>query len=355
MRSWPWLLSFSVLLAGCAKHSDPPPVHAELVIRDLEPAERIDRQVFQTQIRGLLAAGNYARLTQIADSLRSTRARFEDDHYALLEMLDAFSPTDTRQEANAAAWHASINQLEDWCKSSPASALPGVALAETYVNLAWAARGHGNASTVADTAWAGYGSAMSRASEALHAAFARQPLRIEWYLVAGRVALGQGWPTRASEELFRRAVALDSTCDFAYWQRADYLLPRWYGQQGEWEAWLDRAVAPLPPDQADRVYAAVCLRMGEYHTNLYQETRVSWPRVLRGFHVQLALHPNSQLLPQEFSFHAALSGDMNAAREMFRRTGPHCDLDVWHNQLFFKEFYTAALPPSPGVRAASAN
>ena len=50
--------------------------------------------------------------------------------------------------------------------------------------------------------------------------------------------------------VFRSAVALESTCDYAYWQRADFLLQRWYGEEGKWEAWLDRAVAPLPPTDA---------------------------------------------------------------------------------------------------------
>ncbi len=351
MRSWPQLAIAGILLAGFAPACTSHRVHGQMTFAATESRERAVRREFQARMRALLAANDYARLTHVADSLRATRARFEDDHYALLDFLDAFSAPGTPQEADAYAWQASLRQLEGWREQMPNSALPSVALAETWVNFGWKARGHGAASGVREAGWVGFEHAMGCASQALDEVSRISARGIEWYLVAGRVALGQGWTTAESESLFRCAVALDPTCDFAYWQRADFLLPRWYGQPGEWEAWLERAVAPLPPEDADRVYAAVCTQMEDFHRNLYEETRASWPRVARGFRVQLRLHPGSQWLAQEFAFHAMLNGDLAAAQEGFRRTGPRYDLAVWRTKELFTESFALVRQEVPNTPA----
>jgi hypothetical protein len=302
-----------------------------------ESRERGVRRDFQAHVRALLAAKDYAELTHVADSLRTTRARFEDDHYALLDLIDAFSAPGAPQEADPRAWQASLHELEAWCEAAPGTALAEVALAETWVNFGWKARGHKSAAYVTEGGWANFEYAMGCASQALDGVRTRD---IEWYLVASRVAIGQGRPTEESESLFQGAVAKDSTCDFAYWQRADFLLPRWYGEKGEWEAWLDHAVAPLSPDDADRVYAAVCTQMQVYHRDIYEEAKVSWPRVRHGLRVQLELHPKSQWLAQQLALHATLNNDLRAAMEGFRRTGPRYDLDVWRNPELFTWAFT---------------
>jgi hypothetical protein len=269
--------------------------------------------------------------------------------------VNAFGFTDTRQEQDPGAWLGEIGQLERWRAAMPGSPLPDVVLAETFVNLGWKSRGGGYAFTVRDTGWAGFNVALVHARELLDSAATKRPITIEWYLVRARMALGLGWTSEESEKLFQGAIACDSTCDYAYWQRADYLLPRWYGEPGEWEAWLENAVAPLPPDDADRVYAAVCTQLEYFHQNFYTETHASWPRVRRGLALDLERHPQSQLLAQEFAFNAAIAGDVHVAHLLLARTGPRFDPKVWRSRKTFTGVYLWVQARDAKVRTASAH
>ncbi len=93
--------------------------------------------------------------------------------------------------------------------------------------------------------------------------------------------------------------------------------------------------------------------MAHYHRNLFEETAVSWPRMKRGLRLQLEQHPKSQVLAQEFAFNASLAGDVHAAHEMFRRTGPRCDIEVWRSKRMFTGFYVWVQAQDAQVRTAS--
>jgi hypothetical protein len=339
MRVQSALAALALLIVGCANRNEQYLAQMESMVHEIVPAERTARLEFRAEMRELLAGRKYARLAAIADSLRRSRAEFGDGTYALLQFVSAFSLTDTPQEKDVEAWQASIRNLELWRAAVPDSPLPDVALAQTFVSLGWKSRGGGYAFTVRDTGWAGFTVALKRARDVLDTAGTKRPLGIEWYLVSARVGLGQGWPTEDSQKLFEGAIACDSTCAIAYWQRANFLLPRWYGAPGEWEAWLDNAVSHLAPDEADRVYASVCMEMSQSHRNLYQEATVSWPRIHHGLMRSLARHPDSQALLQEFAFNAVLAGDVHTAHEMLRLTGPRYDLDVWRSKRSFSTLY----------------
>jgi hypothetical protein len=339
MRAFSVLAALALLVVGCANKNEQYRAQMESMVHEIVPAERTARLEFRAEMRELLADRKYVRLAAIADSLRRSRAEFDDGKYALLEFISSFSPTDTPREQDAEAWQASIRNLELWRTAVPNSPLPDVALAQTFASLGWKSRGGGYAFTVRDTGWAGFDAALKRARDVLDTAGTKRPLGIEWYLVSGRVAIGLGWTTEESQKLFEGAIACDSTCAYAYWQRADYLLPRWYGAPGDWEAWLEDAVSHLRPDDADRVYASVCVQMSHYHRNLYAEAKLSWPRIHHGLVRSLARHPDSQALFQEFAFNAALAGDVHTAHEMLRITGPRCDLDVWRSKRVFSDLY----------------
>lgn len=353
MRSRTFFLALVLCASGCANRNEEARAQIASMVHEIVPADRAERLAFRAEMRELLANQRYARLAAIADSLRRTHAEFGDAKYGVSEFVSAFGLTGTPYEKDSEAWLASLRDLERWRAAVPASPLPDVALAQTFVNLAWKARGGGYAFTVRDTGWAGFDSALKRARDVLDTAATKRPLGIEWYLVSQRVALGQGWPSDESQKLFEGAIACDSTCALAYWQRADFLLPRWYGEPGEWEAWLEQAVRPLAPDEADRIYAAVCVEMSHFHRNLYEEAQLSWPRIHHGLVVSLRRHPDSQSLLQEFAFNAVMAGDVHTAHEMLRLTGPRFDVDVWRSRRAFSDLYIYVQARDADVTTAS--
>ena len=354
MRRWSLLLLILASLSGCASPGDNHRAQLADMIHEVVTPERAERLKFQAEMRRLLEQQQYASLVRIADSLRTNRARFRDGHYALVDFYDSFSLDETPKAKDSRAWQTSIAQLQAWRSAMPETPLPDVMLAATYGNLAWKSRGGGYAFTVSDTGWAGYGNALQHARDALDEAATKRPLGIEWYLVSSRVALGMGWSSRQSQELFAGAVALDSTCENAYILRSTYLLPRWYGRKGEWQQWLDRSLAPLPPEEATRIYAAVGSSMTQIHRDFFRETGYDWRRMRHGHVVQIDLHPRSQALAQQIAYDAVQAGDAGAAHEMFSITGPRCDLKIWRSKRYFTDCYLWAQARDARVRVASA-
>lgn len=348
------LVPLVLLVPGCSNPGARYRAELEGMVREFVPRERTARLEFQAQMRSRLAAGDYASLERIADSLRTTRATFGDHSYALYEFISAFHPGGTPRAKDVEAWRESIREIEAWRSAAPASALPCVVLAQTDAELAWKARGHGVAFTVADSGWVGFRAAMNDARDALDEAASKRTRQLEWYLVRARVALGLGFPSEESERIFQGAIACDSTCALAYWQRADYLLPRWYGREGEWEAWLDHAVAPLSPEQGDRVYASVCDEMARWHRNVFAETKASWPRTRRGMALLLEDHPKSQALTQAFAFDAFAAGDIRVAHHLFGLTGPRCDTEVWRSKRGFVAAWVWVQARGANVNATAA-
>ncbi len=339
MRAIAFLLIAALLTAGCANRYEERRAATADMLRPVVPAEKTERLEFERQMRQLLAQGEYDRLQAVADSLRTNRSRFGDDFYGLLAWANSFDLHGTSYANDPETWNSLRRAVDAWRRARPASPLPDVVLAHVMVNRAWQARGGGWASSVSDSGASEFDRNMRFAHEALDHAAGKGPRTLEWYFAAQRVAVGEGWSSEDAEKLFREAQAQDSTCESIYAMRVNYLLPRWYGDEGEWETWLANAVAPLPREEADRIYARVCGYLGTYHRNLYDETGASWPRARQGYLVLLKRHPDAVGLQQRFCMDATCAGDVNTARTLFRMIGPRVDLDVWRSKRTFADLH----------------
>lgn len=348
-----FLLLAALLGAGCARRPAASSAAAEDVLHEIVPAERAARLEFRNEMRKLLITERFDRLQAVADSLREHRSRFADDHYALLDWVNAFDLRESDGAKDPATWDAATGHLAAWRRAYPNAPLADVALAHLLVNRAWQARGGGWARTVSDSGANEFEANMGLAHAALDHAAKKGPRTLEWYFAAQRVAVGEGWEPEDAERLFTEAQAQDSTCEWTYCMRANYLLPRWYGEDGEWEAWLTAAVKPLPPDEADRIYARTCSYLGGFHRNLFTETDASWPRMRQGWLVLMKRHPEAIGLQQEFCKDAAFAGDAGTARVLFRMIGPRVDLEVWRTKRLFADVHLRVQEALEGTQAAS--
>lgn len=354
MRARAFAFALVLLLPGCASAPQQATQVAAAAIPAALPADRAARMAFRARMRAVLDRGDYRRLTAVADSLRKNHSRFADGREAILEFVTSFSLLDTPEAKNAAAWSDMLSRIEHWRAAEPAATLPDVVLAQTLVELGWKSRGGGYAFTVADKGWAGFEQALARAREALDVAAAKRPPDIEWYFVSSRVALGLGWTSEESQRLFEGAVAQDSTCAYPYFVRADFLLPRWYGEPGEWEKWLWEAADHLPQDEGDQVYALACVNLSHFHRDFFRETRVSWVRMRRGLRLLVRRHPDSETLVQEFAFNATLAGDVSNAHAMFKRMHGF-DPELWRGERSFRALYAWTESRYIAARSAAAN
>jgi hypothetical protein len=53
------------------------------------------------------------------------------------------------------------------------------------------------------------------------------------------LAKGQSWERSRYEKNFEAAIAFEPTYHYFYSEKAQYLLPRWSGEEGEWERFAE--------------------------------------------------------------------------------------------------------------------
>jgi tetratricopeptide (TPR) repeat protein len=126
-----------------------------------------------------------------------------------------------------------------------------------YMQIGWQARGGGLGNTVTPDGWKALGDDMAIANEALSKAYQLDPTDEGPPTDMLSVCMAQG-PDRAAMELwYKRAMQANPDNFAACFQKAQYLLPRWYGSQDEAIAFGKELV-----DQGDW---AGCLPMVLYH------------------------------------------------------------------------------------------
>jgi hypothetical protein len=135
--------------------------------------------------------------------------------------------------AEPVRWHC-YNTVEKsltnrWSESSPALLARG----RGYLAYAWVARGIGFADTVSETGWKLTRERLDIASQALEAAWERNPRDARICLEMLRVEQGQGKSRARMEQWFERGIKLDPGYYDLCYAKLEYLRPRWYGSTKE--------------------------------------------------------------------------------------------------------------------------
>ena len=132
---------------------------------------------------------------------------------------------------------------------------------------------------------------------------------------------------------------MEPTYYYLYQVRATYLLPRWGGEEGEWEHFAEEAATRIGGEQGDIVYFAIYSQMLSLHDISFMNThRQAWPRLLSGFRAIDKLYGASPHRLSEACFFAITSGDHKVPEELFGRIGEDYDESVWRSRQNFEMF-----------------
>jgi hypothetical protein len=131
--------------------------------------------------------------------------------------------------------------------------------------------------------------------------------------------------------------AINEYPDYSYYYciRAVFLLPRWYGEDGEWEKDLTQAADRIGGEAGDELYAKVVWGVSQYGSlgNIFKENKLLlWERVDRGFAVILKKYPDSLGAKNQRALLAAMAGDKDKARKYFMDTQGRADLTQWSDK-----------------------
>ena len=152
------------------------------------------------------------------------------------------------------------------------------------------------------------------------------------------------------EASFTKGLALNPDFTPIYSAKAEYLLPRWSGQPGDWESYASHAADRMGGDNGDILYMFI-VRSVAYTEgpSLFDDSLLSYPRMKKGFLAACARYPGNTWDLNSFCYFASIAGDHDTAVDLFKRIGDNYVEDVWGSRNDF-EYWKAKRFRRPGAR-----
>ncbi len=296
---------------------------------------------YQYNIRTLLVLDRFEALDKAAAEARSSKARGQGGVWTLYLLYEAIIvPADSGSSGDE-EWNAHIAKLKNWTIARPQSITARVALAEAYLSWAWQARGSGYAEKVADQGWELFGSRVEQAQRILLEA-AKLPEHCPmWYESMQQVALAQGWDKARARALLDQAIAFEPKYYHFYREYTNFLLPRWYGDDGEAETFVKEVSKRVGGQEGAFLYFELATVI-TCHCDSDSEVmaRLSWDKIKAGYTALQQSYGTSDLKMNRFAYMAYLVGDRTAARPVFEQLGPRWEQTIWKNKTRFEEART---------------
>lgn len=304
-------------------------VAASILLEADDPAANEVYQ-FHTPARRAFDQHNFAFLEKLASELRESREMFRDGSWKICEFYRAI---EGRDHPGDEGFLADLETHAAWEREFPGSPVQKTAEAILYTSYAWYARGDGYAETVTLEGWRLFHERLQKARSLL-GSVQRQDRDGQWFSAALTVALGQGWEQEDFNKVLDAAKEFDPTYWTIYTGRAYSLLPRWYGEEGEWEAFAGK-VADFPDGLGNETYARILIDMTSYYTNPFKETKASWPRTKNGLQILMEKYPASVEIKNRAAYLATLAGDREMAKALFGELGYAYMQHVWEKPEHF--------------------
>jgi hypothetical protein len=280
--------------------------------------------------RSYLEAKDYAKLDELASQYRSADEVWPDGNWKLVAVYDGLALSADEPDS---VWLARQKVIQEWMQARPASITARVALARNLAGFAWKARGGGYANTVSDAAEKLFEERLNQAATVLTGVKDLKETCPVYWSTLMKIALGLGVSKTQFDHIFQQAIQAWPDYLPNYVQRATFLLPRWYGNAGEWEADLGKNADLIGGKKGDMVYAQVVWSMMRYsseHHNVFEDNpRLSWERVDRGLDSIEQKFPDSLEVVNIHAHLAALAGDKEKAKKFMLKTGGQMVLNEW--------------------------
>ena len=321
MKNKIWLL-LPIVLVGCSKIS---PLNPVLV----EPPETKEVYAIKQQANALLNAREFDKLDAAAKAYRDSKVCFPNGRWKLSYFYDGLDSS--VGNGSDADWTNHLSLIMDWIRAEPKSMTARVALANGLIDYAWQARGHDYANKVTEEGWIQFFRRLNAAVEVLGDARALDQKSPYWWMAMLRAELGLQAKRSQYDATFNAAIAAWPDYTPFYFHRSDYLLPRWYGAEGELEKDLEQSADKVGGEAGDMLYARVVWNLHGmvYSQNMFEEYHLSWERTKRGMEAIEKHYPDSLAVKNEMAHLAALAGDWQTAKTYFQRTKGRIDISCW--------------------------
>lgn len=285
---------------------------------------------FRNRIRAYYDSSNFDALEKSVAEVRATDGPlFQDGSWKIYHFYTALRCRTGEPES---VWPLHNRIHKEWETAKPDSITARIAHADFLAEYAWYVRGSDEADKVSKERLKIAGAQFTAAREILEQARPMQPQCPMWWLVSMRVGLGQGWNRPEYEALYHEAKKLFPRYVYYDVALATYLLPRWYGKRGDWEAAAREeliGVLRRNDDLGISRYAYTVGQMRGYYTNIFEESKASWQDTQAGYQQMWLKHPNSLENTTVYFQLACYAGDRPLAQRLLRLLNGYVDERIW--------------------------
>lgn len=286
----------------------------------------------------LLKKSDYAGLEQLAGEIKARGYDIRQVRPELRAFYDAFQLKGTDAEN---LWLDRQTQIDGWMRAHPESLTARIAMADWYIGYAWKARGTGWSDTVSQDGWREMHARLQKAAELLDAAQTVDDP--EYYQLKITIAVDASDEKGEMGRLFEKGAALAPEYYPLYSNRAYFLLPRWFGEEGDREKFSRDCADALAGEKGDILYAELISAEATYDDGaVMKKLPFDYERARRGFLALAAMGKESNLWRSHLCRLAAISGDRETARRLFLKLGRDLDRSVFKGQNEREELWKAA-------------
>jgi hypothetical protein len=301
---------------------------------------------YQAHLRLILTLGDFEQLEKEAHDVRVSQARLKGGVWKLYSFYEGVSVPVEETNAGDSEWAAHFAAIQKWIDAYPKSATARIALANTYINYAWKARGNGYGDSVDAAAWNLFEQRIGLGESVLLDAARLKEKSPFWYEAMQNIALAQGWEKQKARKLFDEAVAVEPKYYHFYREYANYLLPKWYGEQGETQLFAQEVSTRLSEPDGPIIYFEIATLLAcQCDKDRDSLAGMSWPLVKHGYAELERLYGPSNLKMNRFAYMSYLEADKSSAKGVFTTLGGYRDLSVWQTDESYKSAETWASAP----------
>ncbi|NOT32896.1 MAG: DUF4034 domain-containing protein [Candidatus Eisenbacteria bacterium] len=302
-----------------------------LATGEFRRAESVWRTKYVAPFRARLELRAFDALEAKAAELRSSRECFPSGVAKLGAFYEeTFGRLPQERMRDPDAWLLHLERLREWVDTRPGSITARVALAHALIGRAWAARGGGWASSVSEARAQSFEHDLDEARQLLLSCAPAARDEAEWYRALMKTQHGLG-DDPAYRETYRIAFDRFPEDERFHIGMAGHLMPRWFGQPGEWERFAESCASQLPDSIGDEMYVRMLVDQDRFALNLFREhPQLSWERTRRGADAWHRRCPGSTQPMSALALFAWQTGHREDARRAFEAIGDTLELDVWH-------------------------
>jgi hypothetical protein len=315
-----------------------------LAVRASAAGDEILKDEIGEQADALLAQlrdQKFAELEALEAELRGSKARFAGGGWKLYYFYDALSGG--RISTNAAInsdWLEIIGLLKAWRAASPNSGVPSLLLADAYTGYGWFARGTGRAATVSQARFDIFHDRVNQGAFFLTESRRLLPGNPQWFTTSLLIARASQWPKDRAYALFKQAMAVEPAYQHNHSMMAVFLLPRWFGEPGEWERFADESTGRVDGAAGSAIYNHIVLAVADTTGSkaFFEEYTVNWRKIQWSFADRERLYGADRRTVNAMCQLAGGINDKEMARRLMERIGDQWEQSVWRTRKRFDEY-----------------